>query len=425
VKRWWQLGSLVPAIMIVAALANFGLSFKSLDWLAFRTWEVARMVEHPSGIGPFEPATIIRKEHAYGDLANLGNMKDMREYRSEEFSVDQFGFRNVRSDQLSNPVGFVVGDSFTVGAAVRDSETLPAQLTKDAHGYFYNAGGGVEGGLDSLSEAQTISSMLHLSSGILVFQLLERSARETPYELLQLAEDNRTRAAIEPQSIQERIERATLATAVNRFVSNDSPAVILSRKLIKGAENDFWLPNPYRDAVVRRRLNNGDEILFYDGDLSPARSTKKLSPAWRAYLTAISGRLAKENITLIVMLVPNKFTVYGPLTDTVSRDSGGEEFLSGFEKELRTAGIPVLNLTPLFRTSAAQGLSRHEYLYWRDDTHWNARGIKLAADALWSEIQKGRAQNGNIDPSVAAELSHGGIHRTGTLIKHNSARYRR
>ena len=417
-KRWWQLGSLVPAIMIAAALVNFGLCFKSLDWLAFRTWEAAAIVEHPSGIGPFEPGSIILKEHAYGDLAGLGNMKDMREYRREEFRVDQFGFRNSHAEQASNPVGFVVGDSFTVGAEVLDSETLPAQLTRDAGGYYYNAGGKVEGGLDSLARAQAVSSILHLSSGTLVYQLLERSARRDPPAISQITEEHQS-APIDPRSIGEKIRTTLVTRAVNLFVSDHSPGIRLSRRLVKRPEDDLWLPNTGTKYVIRRRLQNGEEILFYTEDLEPTGDINELASAWRSYITAFSGRMAERNITVIVLLVPNKYTVYGPLTDAHTRDSGGEQFLSGFEKELRAAGIPVLNLTPLFRTSAAQGLPRREYLYWRDDTHWNAQGIKLAADALWSELQKGRIRNGNTEPAVAEGLTHSGIRRNRKLIKHN------
>jgi hypothetical protein len=47
----------------------------------------------------------------------------------------------------------------------------------------------------------------------------------------------------------------------------------------------------------------------------------------------------------------------------------------------------VLNLTPEFRKQAEALLARGEYLYWLDDTHWNAEGIRVAAQ----EIAKSKA----------------------------------
>src|SRR5258705_11101698 len=102
--------------MIAAALVNFGLCFKSLDWLAFRTWEAAAIVEHPSGIGPFEPGSIILKEHAYGDLAGLGNMKDMREYRRGGVRGGPFSFRNFLAEQTANQGSVFVFDCVTFRA---------------------------------------------------------------------------------------------------------------------------------------------------------------------------------------------------------------------------------------------------------------------------------------------------------------------
>src|SRR5215470_16553365 len=49
------------------------------------------------------------------------------------------------------------------------------------------------------------------------------------------------------------------------------------------------------------------------------------------------------------------------------------------EDELRAAGMVVINLTRALQLAAVSGLERHEYVYWRDDTHWNERGVAIAA----------------------------------------------
>src|SRR5205807_1659054 len=60
----------------------------------------------------------------------------------------------------------------------------------------------------------------------------------------------------------------------------------------------------------------------------------------------------------------------------------GADYLDRLEQDLRAAGIPVLNLTPLISAEAARDLRHDRYLYWLDDIHWNARGIALAAGAI-------------------------------------------
>jgi hypothetical protein len=89
----------------------------------------------------------------------------------------------------------------------------------------------------------------------------------------------------------------------------------------------------------------------------------------------------------VVLLVPNKYTVYGPLTVGSPGAAEGGRLLAGIADRLRDSGVPGVDVTPLFAAQAAAGLPRHEYLYWRDDTHWNARGIRLAADAIWQEVR--------------------------------------
>ena len=107
--------------------------------------------------------------------------------------------------------------------------------------------------------------------------------------------------------------------------------------------------------------------------------------------------MARRNLQLVVLLVPDKYTVYGPLLEGNPGDLGGERLLAAIAQELRKTDIPVVNLTQKFRVSAAEALSRNEYIYWRDDTHWNPLGIKLAAASLWSELKQVSPVTSNTD----------------------------
>jgi hypothetical protein len=45
-------------------------------------------------------------------------------------------------------------------------------------------------------------------------------------------------------------------------------------------------------------------------------------------------------------------------------------------------GIPVIDFTPRMRSRAAELLKQGKFLYWRDDTHWNAEGVKVGAEIV-------------------------------------------
>jgi hypothetical protein len=94
----------------------------------------------------------------------------------------------------------------------------------------------------------------------------------------------------------------------------------------------------------------------------------------------VAAELRRDNLDLLVVLVPDKYAVYGPLLE--ERDpltQAKDAFLDRLETALRPTGIPVVNLLPVFRQQAGVLLDRGEYLYWRDDTHWNRIGISVAA----------------------------------------------
>src|ERR1700690_4300955 len=172
-NRWWQVGTLLPVIMLVAFVADVVMRFMPVDLLALRTWE-AVWRESDGGLGPFKPNYVLVKGHAYGDLANLGNMASPRDYHDEDFRVDRFGYRNSYPADQPHPGGLLVGGSFAVAAAVPQNMTLTEQLTRLGDVRFYNAGGRNTQTPDSI---HTIASRLDIKSGVVIYEVLERSAR--------------------------------------------------------------------------------------------------------------------------------------------------------------------------------------------------------------------------------------------------------
>jgi hypothetical protein len=84
---------------------------------------------------------------------------------------------------------------------------------------------------------------------------------------------------------------------------------------------------------------------------------------------------------LLVLLVPTKYEVYRDLlSPPASKEGGG--FSDLVERRLNAARVPVINLQPHFHSQAQALLPSYVYLYWLDDTHWTAEGIREAAEAI-------------------------------------------
>jgi hypothetical protein len=324
---------------------------------------------------------VVTKRRAYGDLAALGNDRRLRQYHDEAFHVDRLGFRNSYDVDHTVYAGIVTGESFAVAHAEPEPATLSGRLTRLAGARFYNAGASLPPGAPLPDVLASVAATLRIRPGLVVYEMLERGARTPPPARLD------TPLVIYSPVITGPSFRPWLSGVASRFAPTvESPLHVASVRMMKWLEDDALRPNAHASAVVRRKLTNGDEMLFLPWDLDPVGDVQPLAAAWSGYLGWYAGKLRGHGLKVVVLLVPDKYTVYGPLTPDASWEPEGGRLLAGIEERLRSSGIPAVNVTSLFRARAAEGLSRHEYLYWRDDTHWNARGIALAADAVWQEV---------------------------------------
>jgi hypothetical protein len=168
-----------------------------------------------------------------------------------------------------------------------------------------------------------------------------------------------------------RLQReAELATAL-------SPVRILTTRLHKALENEQVLPNSYAHNAVMGTLRNGDWMLFYPDELEADEDDS--APA-TAYWTSLARELRAHGLELIVLLVPDKHTVYHELLRTpLAPATRPGQRMDRLEHALRAEGVAVVNLRSAFAAAVPALFARGEYLYWRDDTHWNPRGVHLAA----------------------------------------------
>ena len=87
-----QIGHLIPRLLLAVGLLDLGLRFIPVEPLTFRAWEALTRYRPPGAA--FEPNRHYENDRAYGDIAAMGNLPEVRQYRREVFSTDAFGFRN-------------------------------------------------------------------------------------------------------------------------------------------------------------------------------------------------------------------------------------------------------------------------------------------------------------------------------------------
>lgn len=128
-------------------------------------------------------------------------------------------------------------------------------------------------------------------------------------------------------------------------------------------------------------------MLFYRENL---RTLPLLTPEANAapivqVVARVAERFRERGATLVVLLVPEKEQIHAralPAPDQKAL-ACGTELLAEIAQGLEQTGTPAVNLIPVFQEATARG----QRLYWRDDTHWNDAGIRLAAEELWRRVE--------------------------------------
>lgn len=360
--------SRVAALLLVAAcLADAALRFAPFDWFTFRAWEA--MTHFQRWPEPFEANKRYEQKRTYGDLAAMGNLPEYREYRAETFTTDALGLRNPPGLlKYGSASAILVGDSFAAGSGSNDNQTLAAQLWIATGRPVYNS---APTRLDPTGILE-LAHRLKMPEGVVIYQHL---SRDTPPP-----QGKGIGALWEPPPMtwRERLEAAAMMPR--------SPMQILADRAVRRLQNGWIRPNPYADNVTVTTLRNGDWILFRPPEMQAVRGTLQALPEWAertidasvAVYKWYAETLQPRKLRFVVVLVPDKFTVYRPLLRDEAPEPHPSLYLEVLEQRLRSAGVPVVNLSEAFIAEAAALLDAHQYLYWRDDTHWNPVGIRSA-----------------------------------------------
>lgn len=372
----WGVGRLLPRLMLLYFMLDLVLRFVPLDPLTFRAWE-AMLRRYPNAVGPFTPSKHYHRDNSYGGVANIGNLPSERRYRTVDFTTDAFGFHNPPSRIQTNPIGIVVGDSFAVGSELPEDGTLSAQLSRRFGGYFYNAGAPQPLHLSSLLAA---AQRIGLHRGLVIYEFLEARALQDPPATTPEGAHGAGQRFIFRTLGPEWTDR--LSTPINQLHS--SPLQAISAKLQKKLQDNTLLPNSFAGFAIQEKLRNGDSIVFLPAEFKSPEDPPGPAARWAAYLAWYSNELRKSGLDLVVLLVPNRSTIYSPLLAQPHEVSASLATLDSLVQAFQNAGVRTVSLQNRYAQEASTHLLEKEYLYLLDDTHWNGNGTAIAAEEIFN-----------------------------------------
>jgi len=82
------------------------------------------------------------------------------------------------------------------------------------------------------------------------------------------------------------------------------------------------------------------------------------------------------------VFLPTKYRVYAPHLDDGPVTGLRHLHWQATENLARSLGVPAYDMTPHLAAAAESALESGDFVYWRDDTHWNGLGTATVAGVL-------------------------------------------
>ena len=323
----------------------------------------------------------------FGDIyvldGGLDNKRELiKENRVQKFITDKYGLRNDKYDIVEADI-LLVGDSF-ISALGTSQEFTPANILSEI----------------SNKKVATLSW-----SGVspkdyekLIIKYLDRIKKNVKIYIFYFEGNDFKRLNISKTSTVDegyiiwrgfKIKKwkAKVRFSYERLERNKDKFLL---KIID--EKNYFLRNIRSKShlVVRNVLSS------WTGTGSPIKYFKLNDKFVGFYYNEQLDKNEKFNTYIIkdknilekvdkIFFIPTKMSVYSNFLNLKKNNQSKFNFL---QEEYSKLNINVYNLTDIMQTGAKKYLKKDEFLFWRDDTHWNQNGILVAMKYIRDIIGK-------------------------------------
>jgi len=146
--------------------------------------------------------------------------------------------------------------------------------------------------------------------------------------------------------------------------------------------------NLLHESVFSDVLLGEDGWMFYtgEGNMDDYQCARTFTPqqvqAVRANLEGIYADLAQRGIRFLVVIAPNKESIYPEFVPASVQRTAGDSRLDVWLAGMQGSPVQVLDLRPAMWAGKAQN-----QVYYRTDTHWNTYGAYLAYLEMLKPLQ--------------------------------------
>lgn len=318
----------------------------------FRPTEMLRIGSDEFGY-VYQPNRKMTMLSPFGDLEATLNI-NIKEPREIEFVTDELGFRNRKNYAGQNL--FLVGDSFAMGEGSTQACMTTEVLKNSYHQDVYNLGHSGNQPRDYLNHIESFNKLYPNQSKAIVMFFEGNDFERFQYQPYW----TNTSQPYQDFFRKTNVFRYTrwLYLRASKPNDNDGGPIV---KTIKGYPMAFssWYAS---NVTVKKPLD--EEYM-----------------QWSKFFTRLDGKIA------LVVFVPDKYRIYAPLLDETPElplPNRSWEYLQTLASE---HNLPILNLTTPLTDSAAKNINSDQFVFWRGDTHWNCKGMAVAAFEISKAIK--------------------------------------
>lgn len=417
----WSLGRLIPIALLLWALTDIGFRFMPEQWFRIQPVQVATRL--PGRYSPFVPNLKLHVNNSVGEQALLANLAPTEKVPPQSFSTDRLGFRLTPGVPEEGPPQVFVfkGDSFTFGGSLSDEDTFASALEHQLGVRVYNAGKFFTD-VDGLKELNWLMDQQKAKRPTVICVYLESSKRRFLASF-----DSDVKKTDKTSGLMGRIGSKLLGASrysaykdsalfgVRRYSAwwNISPLKIVCIRGYKDLYKGGFLPNESLHKIEVRHLPNHQPVLLDPDKVQNYFSPpdEKITTRTADYLVWMRDQFAAQGIDFWVLLLPDKESVYASqiMNTPETEMQEDREYLNLLAGELDRRSVRSVNALTVLRRTATEDWATGNLSYYREDHHWNPRGVARVATAV-AEVMRGDGWRPTADgpqlAPAAASSSH-------------------